>query len=121
MILRALTGRKKRRALRLPEGIRIYAIGDIHGRADLLAQIFARIDAHEAYRPAVRPVHVLLGDYIDRGPASREVLDLLIKRTRAHEAVCLKGNHELAMLGFLQQPAHLREWSMVGGRGITQT
>jgi serine/threonine protein phosphatase 1 len=111
-----LTGRKKRRAPRLPDGIRIYAIGDIHGRADLLDQVFARIDAHQAGQPAVRPVHVLIGDYIDRGPASREVLDRLIERAHAHEMVCLKGNHETFILEFLQHPALFREWSMIGGR-----
>lgn len=116
MILRALTGRKKQRPRRIPDGVRIYAIGDIHGRADLLAQVFARIDAHEASQPAVRPVHVFVGDYIDRGPASREVLDRLIERTHAHEVVCLKGNHETYILEFLRRPAIFREWSMLGGR-----
>src|SRR5664279_1690063 len=96
--------------------MRIYAIGDIHGRADLLEQVFARINTYEANQPAIRPVHVLLGDYIDRGPASREVLDRLIERTQAHEVVCLKGNHETYILEFMQRPALFRQWSMLGGR-----
>jgi serine/threonine protein phosphatase 1 len=114
--LKSILGRKKRRTRRLPEGVRVYAIGDVHGRADLLEKVFLRIDTHETHRPSVRPVHVLIGDYIDRGPASREVIELLIRRAANHEVVCLKGNHETLLLDFLKNPASLRDWSMVGGR-----
>jgi serine/threonine protein phosphatase 1 len=114
--LRALSRGKTHRVPRLAAGLRIYAIGDIHGRADLLYQVFSRIDAHRARNPVLRPVIVLVGDYIDRGPASREVLDLLIARKLSHEMVCLTGNHEPYLLEFLQRPGRLREWSMLGGR-----
>ncbi len=116
MTLRALTRRKKQRAPRLPVGLRVYAIGDVHGRADLLDEVFCRINAHQAENPVLRPVTILLGDYIDRGPASRDVLDLLIARNLRHEMVCLKGNHEPYILEFLRRPGRLREWSMLGGR-----
>ena len=99
----------------MPDGIRIYAIGDIHGRADLLDQVLARIDAHLAAHPAVRPVEVFLGDYIDRGPASREVLDRLIARSLVRETVCLRGNHETFVVDFLNDPTILSEWRNYGG------
>jgi serine/threonine protein phosphatase 1 len=101
--------------LRLPEGARIYAIGDVHGRADLLEQMFTRIDAHIAARPVDRPIQVLVGDYIDRGPNSREVLDRLIERAASSETVLLKGNHETSILEFLRNPSMLQSWSQMGG------
>ena len=100
---------------KVPEGLRIYAIGDVHGCADLLDQVLLRIDAHQSAYPAFRPVEIFLGDYIDRGPASREVLDRLIARSRARETVCLKGNHETFVRGFLNDPAILSEWRHMGG------
>jgi serine/threonine protein phosphatase 1 len=63
---------------RLPEGIRIYALGDIHGRSDLLKEMFTVIDADIARNPVSRPIEVFLGDYIDRGPNSAYTLDLLM-------------------------------------------
>src|SRR5580658_7140744 len=78
----------------LPAGLRLYAIGDIHGRADLLERLFAAIDYNLVQHPTQRAVHVFLGDYIDRGPASRQVIDLLMDRGRAHELILLRGNHE---------------------------
>ena len=103
------------RGARVPDGVRVYAIGDIHGRADLLDQVFRRIDADLAGKPVQRAIQVLLGDYIDRGPGSREVLDLLIKRRRSHETVCLKGNHETFVGDFLANPSLLEEWRRYGG------
>jgi serine/threonine protein phosphatase 1 len=115
MIGRLLRRGPKKRAPSLPEGVRIYAIGDVHGRADLLDRVLSRIDAHIAARPAARPIHLLVGDYIDRGPASREVLDQLITRSQGREMVFLRGNHENFIRAFLQEPATLREWSRIGG------
>jgi serine/threonine protein phosphatase 1 len=99
----------------VPRGMRLYAIGDIHGRADLLDQVLERIDADLSASPVRRAVHVLLGDYIDRGPASRDVLDRLIARGRSHETVCLKGNHEVFATEFLRKPLMLDEWRRYGG------
>jgi serine/threonine protein phosphatase 1 len=101
--------------LSVPEGLRIYAIGDVHGRADLLDQILERIDTQLAADPICRPVEIYLGDYIDRGPASREVLDRLIARSQERETVCLKGNHETYVDGFLSNPAIFNEWRHLGG------
>jgi serine/threonine protein phosphatase 1 len=100
---------------RAPEGLRIYAIGDVHGRADLLTDAFARIDADRKGRPVEETLHVFLGDYVDRGPRSREVLDALIARGRRHPAVYLKGNHESYLLEFLQAPEVLTTWRLYGG------
>jgi len=99
----------------LPEGVRIYAIGDVHGRADLLEQVFTRIDTHIAAHPVDYPIQVLVGDYIDRGPNSREVLDRLIGRAKSSEMVLLKGNHETFVLEFLRNPSMLQSWSQMGG------
>jgi serine/threonine protein phosphatase 1 len=99
----------------IPKGVRVYAIGDVHGRADLLKQIFAGIDADLISRPADVTLEIFLGDYIDRGPASSEVLDLLIGRRHSHPTFCLKGNHEAYMLEFLRDPTVLDEWSRCGG------
>jgi serine/threonine protein phosphatase 1 len=98
-----------------PPGIRIYAVGDVHGRADLLNGVFAQIDAHLVSSPVPQPIQVLLGDYIDRGPDSREVVETLIARRRNDAMVCLKGNHESYLIRFLDDPTILAEWAQVGG------
>ncbi|WP_305953024.1 metallophosphoesterase family protein [Beijerinckia mobilis] len=98
----------------VPEGTRIYAVGDIHGRADLLQAMFDRVDADLAQRPIERPIHVFVGDYIDRGPRSAEVIDLLIRRQQTHLTVCLKGNHEVYLCDFLDQPEILHHWAHYG-------
>ena len=108
------TSRKKPRP-RVPDGVRIYAIGDIHGRADLLDQVFKRIDADLAKNPVPHGIEVFLGDYIDRGPASREVLDRLVARSRTHQAIFLKGNHETYLIDFVNNPPILEDWQRLGG------
>jgi serine/threonine protein phosphatase 1 len=100
---------------RLPYGRRIYAIGDIHGRADLLSGLFARIDDDLKARPTAEAIQVLLGDYIDRGSSSRQVIDMLIARGRNDNLVPLMGNHEAFALEFLREPRLLSEWKSIGG------
>jgi serine/threonine protein phosphatase 1 len=112
--LESSSPRKKRRP-RVPDGVRIYAIGDIHGRADLLDDMFKRIDANLASNPVAHGIEVFLGDYIDRGPASREVLDRLVARKRTHRTVFLKGNHETYITEFLTNPPLLEDWQRIGG------
>lgn len=99
----------------MPEGIRIYAIGDVHGRADLLTSLLLQIEMDTVLYPISQAIVVFLGDYIDRGPASNEVLDLLVKRSRTQEMVFLKGNHESLLLKFLENSAVLDEWRHCGG------
>jgi serine/threonine protein phosphatase 1 len=105
----------QRAAARLPDGLRVYAIGDIHGRADLLEALLAQIDVDCALYPSSRPIVVFLGDYIDRGPGSSEVLDLLLACGRTRETVFLRGNHETFVHRFLSEPAILDEWRLCGG------
>jgi serine/threonine protein phosphatase 1 len=100
---------------RIPDGQRVYAVGDVHGRADLLSALLGRIDADLEAFPIAQPVQVFLGDYIDRGPHSRAVLDLLIARRRRHAMLCLKGNHETYAAEFLSNPAVLTDWRRIGG------
>ena len=99
----------------LPPGKRIYAVGDVHGRADLLALLFTRIDEDLKARPIADAVEVFLGDYIDRGPNSRHVIDLLIAREHTHDVVPLMGNHEACALHFLVDPSALPDWMNIGG------
>jgi len=114
-MLGLLRSRKVVKPPRLPEGIRIYAFGDIHGRADLLKDMFTVIDADLARSPPNRPIEVYLGDYIDRGPHSGPTLDLLIERSFKRETVFLKGNHEACLLEVLREPAKFDEWRNFGG------
>ena len=64
--------------------------------------------------PIAHTVEVYLGDYIDRGPHSRTVIDLLAVRLVANHAICLRGNHEAVMEGFFQDPAILRLLAAIG-------
>ena len=100
---------------RVPAGRRIYAVGDVHGRADLLSDLFMRIDDDLEVRPTADSVQVFLGDYIDRGPNSRQVIDLLIARRRRRDVLFLKGNHEACALQFLSDPTVLSKWLNMGG------
>ena len=115
MVVGMLKRRGKRHGPKLPKGVRIYAIGDVHGRADLLDRLLSRIDAHIVAHPVERPIHLLIGDYIDRGPNSREVLDLLIDCSQGREIILLRGNHDLFIYDFLQNPAVLSDWKRIGG------
>lgn len=123
-----LSGRfRKKTRPRLPDGLRVYAIGDVHGRADLLQSLLTVIDADLARSAPPRAIQVFLGDYVDRGPDSAGVIDMLIERSQTHETVCLKGNHEVFLLEVLNDPARLQEWRHYGGLltlvsyGITPT
>jgi serine/threonine protein phosphatase 1 len=110
-----LLSRVNKRAPKTPDGLRIYAIGDVHGRADLLAPLLAGIDADITSYPVPRVVEVFLGDYIDRGPQSREVLDILVSRSQRREMICLKGNHETCISDFFRKPSMLTDWKHLGG------
>ena len=83
------------RTVQLPHTDLVYAIGDIHGRLDLLEQAADLIFGHAGARAFAV---VGLGDYVDRGPASRGVIDLLMQWQGRGSLVCLKGNHEAMML-----------------------
>ena len=96
----------------LPQGQLIYAIGDIHGRSDLLAKLLEDIERDAAQTaPDGRRALIFLGDYIDRGPDSRGVVDMALHALpRGFDAHFLKGNHEALLLDFLEDPADLDQW-----------
>ncbi|MCF4128454.1 metallophosphoesterase family protein [Methylobacterium sp. SyP6R] len=101
-----------------------YAIGDIHGRADLLARLLARIEEHRAGRPRRL---VFLGDAVDRGPDSAEVIAILrdLQAGEPEAVTCLMGNHE-AMLLDAAAGTNLDLWRLNGAGptlasyGVTQ-
>jgi serine/threonine protein phosphatase 1 len=103
----------------LAEGRRIYAIGDIHGRADLVRKLFARIDADRVTSAAGdEAIEVYLGDYIDKGPRSADVIELLIERAKSRTCVFLRGNHEDLLIAFVRCEATAEmaaKWLSFGG------
>lgn len=113
-MLKNLFGESKSGA-RAPSGLRLYAVGDIHGRADLLDRLLADIDRDAAGGDG-RAQLIFLGDYIDRGPDSAGVIDRLVALGRERpETVFLKGNHEAVMLDFLADPWGASDWLSWGG------
>lgn len=103
---------------------RIYAIGDVHGRYDLLRVLLDKIGEHGAKLPPARSLHVVfLGDLVDRGPASAEVLRFLYEaQTQTDRIIVLLGNHEEAMLQAMAGDEEmLRIWLGVGGRATLRS
>ena len=99
-----------------PLGSRLYVVGDIHGRLDLLLRLHDRIIADTQKEPAGDCSIFYLGDYIDRGPSSREVLEFLIHgRGDPLPATHLLGNHEAMLLQFLEDASIGMEWLAYGG------
>jgi serine/threonine protein phosphatase 1 len=115
--LTALFRRADPPAYALPAGTRAYAIGDVHGRRDLLEELLARIDAERSADPRSREHLILLGDLIDRGPDSRGVLDLLLERQAADPSLTiLGGNHEAMLVAMLDGALRdLESWLHFGG------
>lgn len=100
---------------RLPPGLRVYAIGDIHGRADLLDQLHDKIEADLGSAPE-KTVIVYLGDYVDRGADSHGVIERLTRSRFSNvETVALLGNHEDMLLQFMDAPYGASLWLSNGG------
>jgi serine/threonine protein phosphatase 1 len=96
----------------------IYAVGDVHGRLDLLKLLCGQILADAEPLPEDTAVEVVfLGDYVDRGPESAGVIDYLLEleRTGPLGLRFLRGNHEHAMLAFLDDPGVGPAWAQYGG------
>ena len=111
MIAKLFGGKSKDAAA--PDGERLYAIGDIHGCAILLENLLEIIESDASGAPHRL---IFLGDYVDRGPDSKAVIDALVALKAARpDAVFLKGNHEQAMLSFLERAEHNEEWLHWGG------
>ncbi len=94
---------------------RVYVIGDIHGRSDLLDRIVDEIERDIDKNPAAESVTVTLGDYVDRGPDSRGVLDRLARNPFPTKYIALKGNHEELFEAFLSDPTIAAGWRRLGG------
>jgi serine/threonine protein phosphatase 1 len=86
---------------RLPEGLRIYAVGDLHGRRDLLERMQARIARDLDARPVADWRVIYLGDYIDRGAESAQVLAMLAEGANDSHVLFLRGNHDQFLIDFL--------------------
>lgn len=100
----------------LPEGQRIYCIGDIHGRLDLLLELESAVREDAATCEGECTV-VYLGDYIDRGEQSKQVIDHLLESPlEGFKRVHLLGNHEQTLLDFLRHPRAVAAWLTFGGR-----
>lgn len=101
----------------MPPGVCVYAIGDIHGRADLLAALHGEIAIDAAQlTPGTHKIVVYVGDYVDRGLESRQVIELLIRRplTDFH-SVYLVGNHDNWLINFLIDARIGSTWLSCGG------
>jgi serine/threonine protein phosphatase 1 len=89
--------------------MRILAFGDIHGCSGMLDDLLGTV------RPTPDDQLVFLGDYVDRGPDTRGVLDRLIRLQEEYRTVCLRGNHELMMSRARRDKSEFRMWTSVGG------
>ncbi|NQU57036.1 MAG: serine/threonine protein phosphatase [Rhodospirillales bacterium] len=101
-----------------PPQRRVYAVGDVHGRYDLLDILLEmiRIDAHGSGGSGEN-VLIFLGDYVDRGADSKKVVERLLRPPQAgFEMICLKGNHEDMLLQFLDGEGAILSWLKNGGR-----
>lgn len=117
-MIRSLFRKRAATALpRVPDDVRVYAIGDIHGCDALFGALLDKIDSDNAERPAKRTILVLLGDFVDRGPDSAAVVERAIALSQEREVRSLAGNHEevflLACEGSTQA---IRMFARIGGR-----
>lgn len=92
---------------------RIYAVGDIHGRADLLDVLLEKIVRDASLAPATQSL-VFVGDYVDRGLNSRGVIERLLDPPEGFETYHLRGNHDQALLDFLANASSYRTWRRFG-------
>ncbi len=95
--------------------LRLYIIGDIHGRSDLLDRIVDEIYRDVEKHKGGECLTITLGDYVDRGPDSRGVLDRLARNPFPTDYVALKGNHEVLFESFLRDPSTGDAWRRLGG------
>lgn len=115
-ISRQSTGRGGGQQSAAPDGLRLYVIGDIHGRRDCLEDLIEQIGVDWETRPAPSCRVIFMGDYIDRGPDSAGVLNLLEHFSATSPAcIFLKGNHEELLEAFIEDPAGNVRWFQHGG------
>lgn len=103
-------------SVELPKGHRVYAIGDIHGRLDLLLELIDTINQDMSAEPKTQNTIVFLGDYVDRGPDSAGVVDYLSKLSIPEvECVFLMGNHEKYVMDLTTLSVPYETWLQNGG------
>jgi serine/threonine protein phosphatase 1 len=100
---------------RVPDGVVVYAVGDVHGQYHLLESLLARIHTDADLQNYDRRVLVFVGDYVDRGPASRLVVERVAAGFPLFETVALKGNHEQMLLDFIADSALWEVYRRLGG------
>jgi serine/threonine protein phosphatase 1 len=109
-------GRDLRNA-RAPQGLRIFAVGDIHGRLDLLEQLVCSIRRDAEAAGAAQNVLIFLGDYVDRGPDAKGVIEFLLSLDMpTWRTIFLRGNHDQSMLDFFDEPKIYSSWRNYGGQ-----
>ena len=118
MLRNFLKSRGSKPAFAIPPGERVYAVGDLHGCDELLARLLALIDADDASRGPAKTTLIFLGDLVDRGPASAQVVERLRRLALERPGTrFLKGNHEEIFLGAVEgEPKALRLFCRIGGR-----
>jgi serine/threonine protein phosphatase 1 len=99
----------------VPDGMRVYCVGDIHGRDDLLRQMAERVEADLEPSSFDEAVTVFLGDYVDRGLGSMRVVEQLTRGEWPTPVIALAGNHEDLLMAFLEDEGVLEAWRNLGG------
>src|SRR5262245_23029385 len=100
---------------RIPKGTRVYCVGDIHGRDDLIGEMAQHVSTDMKVRSCNHAVTVFLGDYVDRGHGSRHVVEQLASGEWPTPITTLAGNHEDLLMAFLENPYVLAVWRNLGG------
>ena len=119
-MLRSIFGRTKSEApsaarAAVPPDHFVVAVGDLHGRLDLLEQLWTKIDAASRLSAARQRTLIFIGDYVDRGLQSAQLVERLLDGFPGFETVYLKGNHDETLLQFLIDPAIGEAWRNFGG------
>jgi serine/threonine protein phosphatase 1 len=99
----------------VPPGQFVVAIGDVHGRLDLLEDLWHQIDAASRLSSARHRTLIFVGDYIDRGLHSAHLIDRLLEGFTGFDTIFLKGNHDETLLQFLTDPGIGEAWRSFGG------
>jgi serine/threonine protein phosphatase 1 len=99
----------------MPEATGVYVVGDIHGELDSLQRVIQRIRTDLEANPVEHAMTVFLGDYVDRGMASKSVIDTIIAECGIGQKIALRGNHEEMLLRALDDPTCMRGWCEAGG------
>ena len=106
---------RTRQPVLLPEGVRVYAVGDVHGCLAEFDRLISNIFIDRQDWTGTCHL-VFVGDYVDRGPDSRGVVERLLALPSGFETCCLRGNHDQTLLDFLEDASVYRSWKEFGGR-----